>query len=634
MVQPAISGTYPHPGIPDATVTAGAEHLVPWLQQHLSRPRPLVVDIETRGVDLDGYRIKCTVLATEGAAFVADPRDYYQATTLPRVFSHATTLIGHKLNFDMPSLVINRLMNPQDVQKAVDTLIWARLAEPGEFTPKTLDACCERYLGARSTHKITDMFKVLGLTKREGFIRLDIDSPAYLYGAAADGIMTARLEPQIRRAARARFTGNHPFGRQGLNAEQAEIEMERQQIENRWGIRQTIRGLKVNYDYLDQYRGQHAQQRVADVAELNRAGIDPGNGNHLTKHLLDIGQLPPDHPRTATGKPKADQKALGELPAPIARTFARVKKLDKITTYLDKCRELSAMDGRIHPTTECLAAAHGRSSMRGVEIHQFPGLARPIVAFDEEGTSVDWSAQEPMLAINAAGDVDALYGYEYLGQKIYDGFSENLAYKTKKVVILAGMYGEGLRKLSVDLGLDIGPWVQKRDRQGNLKFDVFGDPVLIPTYAAAKALQADAFSSIPKTWESLKALKNIAKQYGCIITMNGRIVPIPMGKGFVDEETGEIGPPSRQTHKGPNYRICGSAADMKTDVIVEAERRGIGDGIWFNMHDEFVVASSIAHEVQQIMQTPSERFIAMAGRVPVIRTDLEPLGMHWRGEEK
>jgi hypothetical protein len=632
MPLPALVGTYPHPAFPDATITAGAAHAVPWLQHYLSQPRRLVVDIETFGVDLDGYRIKCAVLGLPEAALVLDPRDMFQAVLIKQAIDYAEAVIMHKANFDAPSLVINGLMSPQTVDKAVCTMVMARQAIPGQTVKRDLDACATRYLGIPPGNPVTAMFKTLGLTKAEGFKRLDIDSPSYLMGAGADGIVTARLEPVLREAVIQTMISDHPFTDQGLDRAGAEWELERQQIENRWGIRRTIKGLRIDLDYLEQYRAVNGQAKADNGRVLSQHGIDPGNGNHLIKFLDGIGAVPPDHPMTPGGKPKADKDAVAGIPHPIARVFEEQKRLDKVEGYLEKCRAMSVMDGRIHPTTEVLAAAHGRSSMRGVEIHQFPAGARGIILPDEgdAGTSVDWSQQEPMLGINMAGDHQALTGYEAVGEKIYNGFAPQLSYKVKKVVILGGMYGEGIRKLSIDLGLDIGPWVQKIDFKTKRPVfdDETGEPVLIPSYAAGKSLQDEAFASIPRTKAMLGDLKRVAKRFGKVITMNGRVIPIPMGAGF------DGGLPGRQTHKGPNYRICGSAADMKTDVIVEATRLGIADQIYFNMHDEFWVSHEIARDVQQIMERPTERLIRMAKRVPVIRTDLEFHGERWKGEEK
>jgi hypothetical protein len=633
MPPPALVGTHPHPSISGASLTAGADHFIPWLQQNLSRPRDLAVDIETYGIDLDGYRIKCVVLGLPDAVFVADPRDYAQAVLIRQATGYARTLIMHKANFDAPSLVANGLMTVADVDKTVCTMVKARHATPGKTIQRTLDACAERYLGIGSENKITDMFKALGLTKTDGYRRLDIDSPAYLMGAAADGIVTARLEPVLHQAGLDLLLHGHPFTDWAItDPAEAEWELEKHQIVNRWGIRRTIEGMVANLDYLETYQGRIGAERAAGAQALEAAGIDPGNGNHLIRELEKVGAIPPDHPRTPkkinkkTGKEtggrlKADAETVALLQHPLARQFAAVKKMDKITGYLEKARGLSVLDGRIHPTLEVLAAVHGRSSMTGVEIHQFSAPARPIVAANpgEDWTSTDWSAQEPMLGMNFAGDAVPIASYER-GERIYTFISQfaGIADKPAKVVILGGMYGEGAKELSSKLGLDPGPYWTKNDG------------TIIASYKAAKDIQDAAWSALPETKKYLDRQRKVAEQYQMVMTMNGRVVPIASGPRPWD------GVWSVQAHKGGNGVICGSAADMMMDVVVGAEAMGrdVADAIKFNMHDEFVHLTGINHEMRTLMTRVSYRLQRAAGRIPLIRIDQEQLGPHWRGEEK
>jgi DNA polymerase-1 len=631
MVMPAFTGTHPHPGIPGATMTAGRDHLLPWLQQHLSRSRDLASDIETYGVDLDGFRIKCVVLGVPEAAFVADPRDLAQAALIRKAHSYARTVIHHKANFDAPSLVLNGLMHPQTVDNVVCTMVKARMATPGKTVRRTLDACAKRYLGMDTEHTIGEMFKTLGLTKDQGYQRLDIDSPAYLMGAAADGIVTARVAPLLHQACLDLLLRGHPFTEWAItDPAEAEWEIEKHQLVNRWGIRRTIKGLVANLEYLDGYLAQYGAARDRGAAELAALGIDPGNGNHLIRYLSDQGLIEPDHPRTPvktnpkTGKVsggtlKSDQKTVALIQHPAARAFAAVKERDKIIGYLDKVKGQAVIDGRVRPTLEVLAAVHGRSSMTGIEIHQFPAGARPIIGADpgDDLTSVDWSAQEPMLGMNFAGDTGAIAAYER-GERIYTYISQltGVADKPAKVILLGGMYGEGAKELTSKLGMDPGPYWTK------------DDGTVIASYKQAKELQKATWAALPRTWDFLERMKKVAGQYQMVMTMNGRVVPIASGPRPWD------GVWSVQVHKGGNGVICGSAADMMTDVVVMCIQQGISDQVYFNMHDEFVTSSGVAHQVQQNMQNVSARLQRAAGRVPLIRTDLERLGSHWKGEEK
>ena len=196
---PALIGTYPLPGMPGATITAGLQPARDQLA-HIFRngPVPLAEDIETYGLGLDALRVKCVTLATAEGAVVLDPRDPAQAGELLRAQDYASELIMHNGAFDCPNLALNTncdqpLFVHRLVDKVVDTLIDARLAEPGDRVPKDLDACTHRYLKLEHS-PIINLFRSLGYrTKRDGFLNLDIDAPAYLFGAASDGVATARL---------------------------------------------------------------------------------------------------------------------------------------------------------------------------------------------------------------------------------------------------------------------------------------------------------------------------------------------------------------------------------------------------------------------------------------------------------
>ena len=629
----ALNGTYPLPGMPGATLTAGPGHaqrkITDWLN---TGQRDLAEDIETFGVGADAGpgRIKCVTFATEREAVIVNPRIDAGRDQIQRLQHYATSLTMHNAPFDCPSLAINRLFPIEHVDKVHDTLVDARLATPG-LTPKDLDSCVERYLGIKNA-PIMDLFKSLGYkTKAAGFLGLDIDSPAYLFGAAADAVATARLRPLVHAAAIDRQL-QHPFGNGiGLSRYEAEQMAGERQEHNRWGIEQTIRGLPVDFDYLDRFRAQNQAEMSRRRAYL--AGLGITNANHLVALLEQIGALPPDYRRTKGGKLGTAADDLQGLNHPLARVWAGVERggkviepglthLEKLDGYLQKCVDMADSNGRIHPTTAVLKAAHGRDSMADPPLHQFPGLARPIIRFDEDGTSTDWSQQEPRMAMNLAGDIGRpLLDYEQYGIKIYKGISEfaDIAMGTAKVVVLAGLYGEGRSKLSNDLGLPPDPWIPE---------EVWGNGTVREArwgYQAAKEIQEAVFSAIPLTEQFMINGKRIARDHGLAYTVAGRIVPIPSSMFM-----GRFGV---QAHKWINYCVSGSANDEISATIVGARRAGFGHLLFFGMHDELVHATRVSHEVKQLMETPSERFCHLARRRPVIRTDQERLGDVWRKPE-
>lgn len=609
-------------------VTAGpayvAEELKRWF---VNGPAPLAVDIETFGLGLDMLRIKCVVLARPDHVVVLNPRSDWDAFLIRGALEFASQLVMHVSSADAPSLCRNGLMTPQAIWKVHDTVIPARIANPGEIVPKTLEACAQRYLGIHSG-KMIDTFRALGYkSKTEGYAALDVDSPAYLFGAAADGLVTARILGPAQHAAVQCLTTGHPFPN-GLDRAGAEQEIEEHQIKNRWALAQTVKGLRVDTDYRDRYLADVGRRREQGEQKLKTLGVDPGNGGHLMRYLETQGAVPVDHPMTKGGKnktthpPMLSTKAehLEVIEHPAAQLFVAVKQWAKVADdYLQKVIDLMDENGRVHPTVKILAAAHGRDSMADPPIHQFPAPARGILVPDEgdDWTSLDWSAQEPRILMNLAGDTDALASYE-AGGDVYDVVvrTAEVKRKTAKIVVLAGAYGEGIKKLSTDLGMAPDPWLPAREMYGRQLPARWG-------YQAARELQDAVWAAMPRSKEWLDNGRAISKQFGMCITVAGRVLPIPMGKAEDDRPAG------RQNHKWPNFTISGSALDEQKAVIVQAVKDGYWEYVKFGMHDELIVSTVAAPYVQRLMETPSERFIRMSRRRPVIRTDSERMPGRW-----
>lgn len=635
MPLPALIGTYPLPGMQGATVTAGLEPARAELARIFRNgPVDLAEDIETYGLGVDAQRVKCVTFGTEDAAVVLDPRDAASAAEIRRAQDYALTLTMHNGTFDAPNLAmisncpIGPLFHLGLVPKIRDTILRARLATPGLKPMKDLDSCVERYLGIKNA-PITDLFKALGYrTKLEGFLKLDIDAPAYLFGAGADAVGTARLMPVIHAAAVDRQL-NHPFPAPiGLGRAEAEEMIRDREEHHHWSIEQTIIGLKIDAEYVDRFRAINQAGLDQKRAYLRSLGVE--NANQLAAFLQGIGALPPGYPRTkktlALSTKAEDLQGLGH---PLARMWAGLEgpdgkilefgitQLEKLDGYLQKALDEMDANGRVHPVTSVLKAAHGRDAMSGLPIHQFPELARPVIAADTSFTSIDFSQQEPRITMNLAGDIGPLQPYERDGIKIYAPIAQlaDITMDAAKIVVLAGLYGRGLGATSTQLGLPPDPWVEEWvTRNGRVIEAHWG-------YEAAKDIQAAVFGAIPRTAAFMEAGKRIARDHELAWTISGRIVPIP--SGFFQ------GRFSVQAHKWINYNTSGSANDELSHVIVTARRQGLGNAIRFGMHDEVVVESEAAHDIRRIAETPHPRLCLLSGRRPVIRTDMKVLGKAW-----
>jgi len=218
-----------------------------------------------------------------------------------------------------------------------------------------------------------------------------------------------------------------------------------------------------------------------------------------------------------------------------------------------------------------------------------------MMKFDQPATSMDWSSIEPVVIGNLAGQTDWIEGFE-AGGDLYEPVAEaaGVPRKVAKVVLLAQLYGQGITSLGWALGLD--PDQTK----------VVIDRVMGP---------------LDRVRTAIRAIRNVGDKYGMVQTISGRICPLDR-----DYRTGN------QTflgYKGVNYTVQGSAYDLLAEAIVEMHRRGLDDALYVAVHDELVVATEVAHEVEQIMRTPPEALIQHSGRTPVLRVGRTDLGHYW-----
>jgi DNA polymerase-1 len=559
-------------------------------------------------------------------------RDDAQRQAIGFVIHTAPKLVFHNSAFDVPNLARNGLIGPDHCAKIEDTLVHSRLAEPDLLTSKNLAAAGHRYLGTSTEDHLLQAFKAAGLTKEQGYYQFDIDRYLYLLGSAADAIMTSRLLGRVRDAAYDRLTTGHPFTVNGVAGGEAWELVEKVQRFNRILLRRACRGLRIDAEFLDQYQDRTARELSEAEKSLAELHIRPGNANDLMSYLDKEDALPADYPRTAkTKKPSTVSNHLETLGHPAAKVYVRHKQISKIQNdYLAKAVDQSGEDGRIYPSANVLAAVTGRASYSGTPLHQFPEDARGVVLADEGDalTSIDWSQIEPVIVANVAGDVEPLLGYESGRVDFYEAISEQarVARPVAKTVLLAQLYGEGLAKLAADLGIPM-------TEDDAIMTDWDG--------ATAEGLRTTIFDTLPKTADLVRAaraakpgqreglLRRIARDYGVVFTLAGRIVPIPMGRGWVDEETGEVGPPSRAVHKGVNFFVQGSAFDVLMETVIKGDEAGLSDTLYLTMHDEVVTSTDASHEWEQIMQTPPERLVRLAKRVPVLRTDRADMGERW-----
>lgn len=676
-VRIAHPGTFSLPGFEGSRYTYGHDAVLDFDVTTL--PGTISVDLESAGkTGRDRLDVKCIQFGIERHSLVCDPRDPAQFKLIRDVVNSGRRLVFHNSPFDVPIMYITGLLDMDTCDAVTDTLIYARLAEPDERTSKNLMHACNRHLGLGLADPLPDMLKRLGLSKQKWFAEFDLDTPNYTYMAASDAILTYRLRPVVRADAYSRITEGHPFRANGVFGAEADELVEREQVLNRDSLRRTCRGLRADTEYADTYRRKNAGRLTELTSALEHEGITPGHSGSLTKWLEDRSLIPEDYPRTAkTDAPSGTADDLASIDHPMARVFVEHKTTDKVDKdYLTKVLFYAGLDGRIHPAVNWLGAATGRNSMNDPPVQQFPAEARGIIVpenyeevvragsmyydntdhvvtgrgtSDEKVecncsnpkgfTSIDWSQIEPVLAANVAGDLDVLKGYEAGTSDLYTDVAIFASVKRKiaKVIVLAQLYGEGIIKLAKDLGY-ITPGeaarITKEFRRRKKYNKTCGFESRIPGSQAAIAeelgidgfltavdVRNKVFGPLPKTFEYMSLLRNVANEYKMIPTLSGRIVPIP--SGWFDGEY------SVQTHKAINYTFQGGAYDILANALYEIHKAGLRDAVYFPMHDEIIADAEAGQDIRRIMETPPARLVELVKRVPVLRTDMAHLGERW-----
>lgn len=566
---------------------------------------PLAVDIETEGKKLPKCdRIHVVGVGTAEQVVLFDPRDPRQADALRMVLGVWPQLIFHNSPYDVPILHRNGLFERDWCAKVIDTLIYARMAWPAQTTSKALGDLAIKLLGRpRDQDWMKQAAKAEKLSTDRMYETYDVDRPIYVMGNAADVSSTAALLPKVRAAAWAQLTEGHPFVEYGATGAEAERMLEREQVINRGRLRRACLGFRVDFEFADNFADRFDGELEQASKILAAHDVKAGDSASLVR-WADAQGLIPDakrHPRLKSGAPTGEKKYLERLASPLVKLFLAHKTQHKIQhDYLTKMRDLS-VNGRIHPVINIFGASTtGRNSAGSPPVQQFPPGARGMILFedDDPATSFDWRQIEPVTAANLAGDRAVLDAYERGTGDPYQSIGDiaGITRKAGKIVILADMYGQGLALLAANLGCSIDE---------------------------ARAIKTAARSGYQVTTEHFARIKAVAEQYQCVPTVSGRILPV---QRQLDEESGRW---RVATHMAVNYHVQGSAYDMLAEAEYAMELEGLGDRLHLPMHDELVVSTSAAAEVERIMRTPPPALVRLAKRVPVLHIDRADLGERW-----
>ncbi|MCF3119710.1 DNA polymerase [Streptomyces arenae] len=560
-----------------------------WLYEARERG-PIALDTETTGLDIysPGFRLRTVQFGDAHNAWVLlYERGGYHAQYAREAIQRTRRVLIHNASFDW--CVLNQCAGIPLEELApwtTDTRILAALIDPRQPQEggigtglKPLSAHWVDPAAPDTQSGLTSVFRSLGLTKETGWVGIPLTHPTFLLYAGLDVLLTARLEPALRRE----------LARLGVRPELVTYEHEIARI---CAVMQR-RGLLVDQDYAGPLARRLAAEAERYRAVAARYGVTKvGSGDQVSAALVGMGETLTE--RTDAGALKTDKAVLlpladldrdwqrigGREPNPLADAVLRAKRAKKWgEDYAQGFMSKLDTAGRIHPTISPLAARTGRMSVTD-GLHQLPSsdhvVRRAILA--EPGhvkISTDFQAIE-MRVLAALADVKRMKEGFISGGDAFD----------------IHMYTARLIK---------GEGATKRDRKifkgaGFGKIYGGGIQTISRQTGAAESEIAQAVAAYDRAFPEIKRAGKMwqrkAFQNGMVyISATGRRLPLDRDR----------------TYAVTNYACQSAARDVLGQAMIEMESAGLLEYMRLPIHDEILAsapredAADVAREFEHCM---------------------------------
>jgi len=350
---------------------------------------PIALDTETSGLDVysTGYRLRTVQFGDRRVGWVLhwERGGRFREVAL-EVLRRCPRFLIHNAPFDWAVIDRHALVSLESLApRTTDTRILAALVDPrqpqegGRGTAlKPLSAW---YLDPRAPdtqEDLTAIFREYGLTKAQGFAGIPLNDPTYNLYAGLDVILTARLEPALRR-----------------ELDMLEVRPRLVQYEHEIAricavMQRTGMILDVPYTKALAARLADEEKHYASVALAY--GVENINATRqVADALIMMGEDLRE--RTKTGAFKVDKavllrladldrdwKRLGQRePNPLADAIIRSKRAGKWrTAYAETFLSVLDAEGRVHPFINSLQARTGRMSITRPALQTLPSSDQMI----------------------------------------------------------------------------------------------------------------------------------------------------------------------------------------------------------------------------------------------------------------
>ncbi|MFI8263701.1 DNA polymerase [Streptomyces sp. NPDC085665] len=561
-----------------------------WIYEARKRG-PIALDTETSGLDIysDGYRLRTVQFGDAREAWVILwERGGYFESYAREAITRIPRLLIHNALFDWLVLDRHAGIRLEDLAPhTTDTRVLAALIDPRQPQEggigtglKPLSAYWVDSAAPDTQAGLTAVFRSLGLTKETGWAGIPLTEPTYLLYAGLDVILTARLEPVLRRE----------LARLDVRPALVDYEHEISRI----CAHMQRAGMVLDVEYTERLSRQLADQAEEFAAVAARYGVaNVSSTAQLGEALVGMGETLTE--RTASGSLRVDKSVLSALadlslqgeplgvrtPNPLAVAVIKSKRAAKWNTAY-AATFLATVDagGRVHPFISPLAARTGRMSISRPALQTLPSsdaMIRRCLLADEGHVviSTDFSAVE-MRVLAALANVRRMREAIAAGEDLHD-FTASLVFgpnftkqhrKLAKAIGFGKVYGGGAQTISRQSGAPIEE-VQKALRAY--------DRVYPEIRRAASRWQREAF------------------QTGMVsISATGRRLPLDRDR----------------TYAVTNYLCQSAARDVLGQSLLNIEAAGYLDLCRLPIHDEVLVsapkreAEEIAREIERCMTWP------------------------------
>jgi DNA polymerase-1 len=585
--------------------------------------RRLGVDTETTGLDIYSrkHRVRTVqfgsldmgeawVLPVEWGGLFRDSAQY--------VLSTHPEMVAHNAPYD--AQVIDRHLGiklESFMARTRDTRIHAHLLDPRAKSEgglglrlKDLSAVYVDDTAPDTEDGLNAVFRSMGLTKGDGFARIDINNPTYLAYAGLDTLLVSGLDTRLWEA-----ISGIP-GQLALSEFEHEVALILATMQRR--------GMLIDVPYTEQLVGNLNDEGDKWRTVAKDLGLDSvGSPAKVVAKLLSMGETLTE--RTESGAFKVDRAVLLQLadldsgwkrigarePNPVAEAVIRAKRADKWrVTYGEALLNSRDEADRVHPSLGGLMARTARMSVSNPPLQQLPSgdwtIRRAFIGDPGHALGgIDFQAVE-MRVLAALANVSAMKRAIADGRDLHS-FTVALARGLDPIdverQIAAGDKGlNKARKMfkGVGFGKVYGGGAATLSRQTGAPMDEVKSA--ITAYDGA----------YPEIKKYSKAIQREA-QYGKreVVTPTGRHLPMDRDRSYA----------------GLNYMIQSTARDLLAQALVDVRAAGLLDYVLLPIHDELIVSAPVA-EMPDVMAAISLCMESTFKGVP-IATDGEVFGHSW-----